>query len=154
MNTMTTRRSYKGKSWLPLWSVSDTPSVITCHFKDDTKVIYPDRHICFSFFIWILIIIYAHNNYETFWARWNFGHHCGPSHIVSLSWVVVIDHIIFTTRRVFLVIFGLNSRIDDFIVVTDLLIFHIWRNLLGFFPFQSKTALIVGYINYAKSHVF
>ena len=73
----------KEKCSLSLWAVAEFPSVPDCHFKYDTKVILPDRHIILNF-----------------WRRKCFDNYCGPSLMVSMSCVVVIYHIIFMTRRV------------------------------------------------------
>ena len=90
-----------------------------------------------------------------FWWRKHFGHYCGLSLMVSLSWVVVIDHIIFLIRIVFFVIFELKSKIDDFIWVTALPIIHIWRRLLIFLLLlHPKTTSTVVYMNYTKFHLF
>ena len=62
----------------------DAPSLTTCNFEDDEKWIYPDRHIVLSF-----------------WQRKMFGHWCGPLPTASISWLVVIDPIIFMMRRAY-----------------------------------------------------
>ena len=82
--------------WFLLWAIADTHSVTPCHFEDDSKVIFPDRHIILSFLIWNLIIIYENNDNDTLWQRKNVGHIFRPSLMVSLSWVVFIDYITFT----------------------------------------------------------
>ena len=69
---------------LSLWAVSDSPSVMTCHFEDDEKGIYPNRHIFLSFR-----------------KRKCFGNCCGMSLMASLSWVVIIGPITFMMIRVF-----------------------------------------------------
>ena len=60
-------------------------SVMTYHFEADAKAVQPNRNIVFS--LW--------------WSK-NVGHHIEPSLIVTLPLIVVIDHTIFLTRRVFI----------------------------------------------------
>ena len=74
----------KGKWWFSFWAIDDDPYVMTYYLKADAKLIYRDRHIVLSFLQGEI-----------------FGHHCGLSLMVSLQWVVVIEHKIFLVRIVF-----------------------------------------------------
>ena len=94
---------------------ADAPSVMNCHLKDYTTIILPDRHIVLRF-LW----------------RKNIGHHCGPSMMVSMSCVVVIDHIIFLMRIFSLCYIWIEIKdwwFDRGYVPHD---FHIWRRILSF----------------------
>ena len=145
----------KEKWWLSLWESLALPLSLLVTSKVDRELIYPNIHIVLSFLIWCINNIHEHSNNEMFWLRENVGYFCGLLLVVSLSWVVVIDHIIFLMKKVYFIIFWLNSNIDDLILLTTLLFLHILRRLLGYFlPLQSKTGLIVGYINHAKFHFF
>ena len=114
------------------------PSILTFHFDVYVKSIYPNRNI-------VLI----------FWQRKNVDHHCGPSLMVHLSWVVVIDHTIFLMRRVFIWYisievdgwwFDMGYRPPDYsymkVFINFLLLLH------------SKTAPVVAYMNYTNFHLF
>ena len=108
---------------LPLaWPV--TSRIILNYFK----MIDP---FFFSVLIWSIIIIYEHNNNETFWRRKNIGHCCGPLLMASLPWVVVIDHIIFPVGGVIFCYLWIEFKYEWFdsgYIPTD---FQIWRRLLG-----------------------
>ena len=96
-------------------AVADAPSVMNCHLKDYTTIILPDRHIVLRFL----------------WGK-NIGHHCGPSMMVSMSCVVVIDHIIFLMRIFSLCYIWIEIKdwwFDRGYVPHD---FHIWRRILSF----------------------
>ena len=58
-----------------------------------------------------------------FWKNKTIGHRCGPSLMFSLSWVVVIDHIIFMTRRLFFWYLWIEVKDWCLILVTSLLFF-------------------------------
>ena len=73
----------KKKGVLSLWAVYESPYVMTCHFEADENLSHPDRHIFLRFL-----------------QGKNVGHSCGTSPMASLSWIVVIDHIIFLMRGV------------------------------------------------------
>ena len=60
-------------------------SVMTYHFEADAKAVQPNRNIVLR--LW--------------WSK-NVGHHIEPSLIITLTLIVVIDHTIFLTRRVFI----------------------------------------------------
>ena len=127
----------KEKCRLLLWSIAAVYSVMTCHLEAYANAIYPDRKI-------VLI----------FWRRKNVIHHCGPSLMVTLSWVVVIYHTIFLTRTVFGFI-DIEVKYWWFDMGYRPPYIHIWRCLLSFvLPFQSKTALVVVYMNYTNFHLF
>ena len=85
--------------WLSLWAVADAHSVGTCYFEDDIKGITDDKQMGLRVFIWIIIIIYEHNGDNTLWRRKTVGRCCGLSLTVTMSWVVVMYHIIFRIRR-------------------------------------------------------
>ena len=123
----------KGKCWLLLRTVADAPSVMTYHFEDVAKVVYPDIHILLIILIWCIINIYENNDNKTFWQSENVGHHCGPLLVVSMLWVVVIDHIILLIRIVSFCYLWIEVKFWWFIDVRELLVFHIWRHLLGFY---------------------
>ena len=145
----------KETCWLSRWAIVDAPSVMTCKFEDHFKVIYPDRNIVLSILIWSIIIIYGHNDNVMFRQSKNVGHCYGPLLMVSLLWLVVIDHIIFPMRRFcvcYLFIEVKDWLFDIFNGPPDL---SYMKTFIGFFlSLQSKTALMVAYMNYTKFHLF
>ena len=66
MNTKITKIQIIESCWWLMWDVDNVPSVLTYRFKDDVKGITNDRYMGFSVLIRIIIIIYEHNDDETF----------------------------------------------------------------------------------------
>ena len=128
----------KEKSWFLFLAVSDAPSVMTCNFKYDTRVIYPDRQIVLSF-----------------WLRKTVGHCCQPLMMVNLFWLLVIDHIIFLMRRVSFCYICIEVKYWLFDRVYGPPDYSYTKKFIEFLLLlQSNTALIAGYINYTRLHVF
>ena len=137
---------------MSLWITNDAPSVMICHVKDDNQKITMIDTMHWDFLIWSIIIIYEQNDNETLCIRENIDHHYGPYLMVSILWVVGIDHICSNESIMFLILL-LKSNIYGLVVDTALLIFR-YECVYCFFSLQSKIVLIVGYINYAEFHVF
>ena len=74
--------------WLLLFVVAYPFSVLNSILEDDTKGITIGRHMGLSVLIWSIIILYEHNNNDTFWWRKNIDCNCGPSPIIPLPWPI------------------------------------------------------------------
>ena len=80
----------------------------------------------------------------------NVSHHCVPSLMVTLLWVVVIDHTIFLMRGVFIWYIAIEVKYWLFRMVYRPPDYLYMKFLLIFFPFQSKTVSVVSYIYYTN----
>ena len=85
----------------------------------------------------------------------NVGHHCGWLLMVTLSWLVVIHHIIFLMITVFFwyitieikyCLFDMGYIPPDYSYMKTFIVFLI--------PFQSKTVSVFAYTNYTNFDLF